>query len=163
MNRLKRLANLGSQTRKLLSLLREKPWFVEKETIKSGQSNLSENDHFLCVYVFLNRIEGSQAMNLFSADPMEFRALLASRPLFLKAKQAFEYSRFMSDNSAIVKVYTPQSTIICHDQKLTLRRRGLKKAFIRGFHLIEHGMMTYYENPNVNSLRVQPEMASYKQ
>ena len=126
-----------------------------KQTVKPRKlETSSQNDIFCCVYVVIPRVQQYHIADLFSADPDQLKTLLVSSPLFLKANQAFEYSRFIDDNAAIVKLYTPQSTIMCHNSKLTLRGRGLTMAMVHGFYLIQQREPTYYENPHFDDKRL---------
>lgn len=107
----------------------------------------SSSPEFYCAYVFIDQQKLSNGNGLFSTDCHALKSLLPNCPLFLNKEQVFEYSRFMGDNAFIVKLYTPGSTIMCHDQKLTLRAQGLKKSKIQGIYLVQRSKAIYQENP----------------
>ena len=140
------LTKVREQARELLLLWRMKRFSSVNNTLQNPMAPPKSGECFCCAYVFIAQ-QHADVDELFAADCCQLKDILANRPLFLNKKQVFEYSRFMGDNAVIVKVFTPESNIMSYNQKLTLRRRGLKKSIVHGIYLTRRASSNYFENP----------------
>ncbi len=75
---------------------------------------------------------------------------IADSILFLEVANAWQYSRFMDTNHAILKVFLPQIAIEGHSHGLTLKKGFLTKMHVHGFFPGWAKGLIYIKNPFFN-------------